>query len=214
MCRCLGNTFLTVLTLSTIGVVTLAIAGLFVVVRVKHLYLVSDAVNIGLIVALSVSGVILILAIAGSCCGGKCLRTFLAIVYILFAVGVAIIGILFATNRDSLVSDLAHLWTDDKDDAPAKLLEGGFNCTCFNTTNATCIGNNSAPTDVNDTCSVKIQHVIDITWKWVLWVSIGLAGLLVITAILALLCAHCCDDEQHGAGAIRYGPQSYTLMGP
>jgi hypothetical protein len=208
MCRCLGKAFLTFLTLSTIGAVTLAITALFVAVRVQHLYLVDDTVDIGLTVALAASGAVLLLAIAGACCGGRCLRTALAIIYLVFAAGLAAVGILFSQNRDNIVPDLEKFWTSS-DTKTAHAIETSFHCKCFD--NETCYSGEEPPSDANETCAKKIKDVIDASWKWVLWVSVGLAGLLVIAAILVLICVHCCDrGSDHGAG-IQYGSK-YTLI--
>jgi hypothetical protein len=203
MCKCLGKTFLTVLTLSTIGVVTLVVTALFVVVRVKHLYLVDDAVNTGIIIAFAASCVIFVLAIAGSCCGGKCLRTFLAIIYILFAAALVVIGVLFATNRNKIVPELAKFWTDP-DSKTATVIQEAFHCTCFNFSNETCLSGEQPPASANDTCSAKIQEAIDLTWEWVLSLLVSVAGLLVLAAILALVCAYCCNREPSGHGGIEY----------
>jgi hypothetical protein len=161
----LAGTLFTVLTLSTTGVTTLAVVALFVVVQVKRIYPVSKTFEICLIAALVVSVVVLILAIVGSCCGGKCLRCLLAIVYLPFGAAIGAFAAIVALQRDKIVPALGCLWTSDSqaDLDTEKAIHIAFACSCYQS-NDTCTAADLDP-KYDETCGAKIQEVIDNNWQ-------------------------------------------------
>ena len=194
-CGCISATVFSILTISTIGVTFAATLAVFLLIKLKSLDVVSREVYIGSIIALVVVALVFLFAIYASCCGGRCAKFILFILYIAYAVAFAALGVFILVKRDAFIDELNRFWVDPKLQETAEIIEKAFHCACWNET----LCYNGTEFKEGQDCETILHQDVHKYWNVIVGVTFGFAALIFLGASCA--CGYaCCANRDSGEG--------------
>jgi hypothetical protein len=194
MCEVCGKIFFTLLTLLSIGITSAAVIGVFVLVQLSAMATISQEFNIGLYIALSFSVIMLIFAIYASCCGDKCARITLGILYLIYAAALGTAAGFILAKGSAIMNELGKSWTNPSDGGTlARELEKQYECLCWDSSQASCLNESITPS--SPTCSEKIDKSVKNLFQPAGIVLAILAALMLAGMVLAFFFAFRHPDE-------------------
>jgi len=174
-----GPSFLfAVLTLLTIGASTVVFVFLVIYFNKIHMKSVSESLLIGVIIGLCVSILVLLYGAYASCCGGRCHKLVLTVLYLVFSLVLGAIGVALLAVKGEVEKGLAMLWSTGKTDVTDSL-EEGFSCKGWG--------------EASDSCKTVIM---DFYSKWGTIAGGALIGLFVLLMIgVVFACRFICRSR-------------------
>ena len=178
--KCAAPCCLGTLTLATIGA-TLALF-IFVTIKAIELKELSDKILIVVIAGLCVSLLLFFLGLYASCCGGKCIRSIVAILFLVYAVGLAALGIVIFAFKTNLYNAIEKVM--DKEDVDQSIIDIEKQLKCCGFEDATLVRcwNSSY---ANVTCGSKLDAIYTKEGYILAGSCLGAALLLFIGTIFA-----------------------------
>lgn len=132
-CGCFKSFLLLILSCATLGIIFLVSLVCLLVMNSRNFAEISTGVFAGMIVAVVLSGLLLIFAIVASTCAKKsrCAMGTLGTLFLVFVLLIIIFVSLFWTKRESILNSLAKTWEDPDWKPEAEALEASFKCCGF-----------------------------------------------------------------------------------
>ncbi|OHT14506.1 hypothetical protein TRFO_43023 [Tritrichomonas foetus] len=180
--KCCKGLFLTLLSVVTMGVIAACLIAAVIVCKTENINKISKTVFIILIVVCVLACLLFVFSLYASCCGKRCAKIVLGILFLVFSVILIIFGICVLALKDKIMDSVAKIWdiTDKDYDAENKQnIEDIFKCCGWNI--HLCVSQMTA----EKTCKVLLDDTFDKYGKIVGIILIVLAVLLIIGAILA-----------------------------
>ena len=200
-CECLTATVFAVLSVLTTGLTAALTIGAFVLIKVKKIDILSDALHIGMILGVVAVTLAFLFSIWASCCGKRCAKGALGLIFVVFAAAFTALGIAMLLQRGSIKERASTFW--QKPEATAhvyEVLEDAFKCSCFNEavhpSEETC-------DPEKPTCEAAIGDALDKYGVIVAGCALGVSALMLVGAGLAFSIA-CCKKDESSEG-IMYG---------
>lgn len=195
--RCCTNTCLTFFTLFTLGATLgFLIFSTYIVSKVRK---VNDTIFIILVVATCITGIVFIFGIYASCCGNRCARGALSVIYLAYALAILACGIIVLIYRNKFANYLRDNYYDEKlTDSDKDYIEKTFDCTfperpVPNATNATLLENSTA------SCFDKFD---DFCKKFGIIIGVVLIFLFVVIFIgVVFACNAACKKRETSSGS-------------
>jgi Na+-transporting methylmalonyl-CoA/oxaloacetate decarboxylase gamma subunit len=162
----------TALSLSTVGVTSVALAILIYFIWNMELTPFDASVLVWLFVALAISVTVLFVAFYLKCCPWKYSKMVLAIIYAVYDVALLVAAIAVFTMKSSILGNLGSMWNKDPESAFVRYLEGKLKCHGF-----------SGPEE--GTCEGPLTDLLSKSSGWVGGVLIALFLVLLAGVIIA-----------------------------
>ena len=194
--RCCTNTCLTVLTLITLGA-TLGFL-IFATYEASKVRKVNDTVFIILVVVTCITGMIFIFGIYASCCGNRCARGALSVIYLVYALILLACGIVVIIFRTKFSKFLRDSYDEGKfSDKDLENIEDTFSCKFpSNPENATKL---TLLEDNSESCFTKFD---DFCKKFGIIIGIVLLVLFVLIFIgVVIACNAACRKRETSSGS-------------
>lgn len=181
----------TIMTLVTIGVTTAVFGIMLYYFKMIAIQEASSGLYAVLIIGLCVSLLILIYGTYASCCGGKCHKVIISLIYIIWAIVLLAVAVYVLVSKDKLLDTLGGAW--DSNNETFKHAENGLKC-----------HNWDKKEGELETCKVKITEIYEKYGTPAGAVLIILALLLFVGVFLAfkIICRKTADD---GASSSQQG---------
>ena len=192
--RCCTNTCLTVLTLITLGL-TLGFM-VFATYESSKVRKVNDTVFIILVVVTCITGIVFIFGIYASCCGSRCARGALSVIYLAYALVLLACGVIVIIYRTKFSKFLHDSYDEGKlSNSDIDNIEKTFKCEfpAENTTNLKLLESNS------ESCFTKFDDFCKTYGIIIGVVLIVLFILLFIGVVVA--CQAACKKQETSSGS-------------
>lgn len=165
------------------GLTCAGTVSVFVYMKVKNIDVLSDTLHIALICSVVVVCLLFAYAIYASCCGRKCAKFTLGVLFLCYTVVLILIAVLMYMKKDSvLIETAANLWINSAETGDVyAYLEDSFGCKCWN---VTCCATGVVYDPAVPTCQAIIAETISKYWDI-------LAGTVVPMAVLMLIGVSC-----------------------
>ncbi|OHT16921.1 Tetraspanin family protein [Tritrichomonas foetus] len=188
---CTGMCFM-MLTLCTLGV-TLAIL-IFATIIYSKIRTVNETLFIVIIIALCVTALIFIFGLYASCCGKKCSKGVLSMIYLIYAIALGACGVLILIYKNKLVGMLEDVYNKGKlssDDISS--IEEFFKCSFENKTELVLLN------ETDDGCFNKFEDYVK---KYGLIIGIVLLVIFVLLMFGVIMsCRLACKKEDISSGS-------------
>lgn len=122
----------TIMTLFTIGVTTVVFGFMLYYFKMMAITEASDALYAVLIIGLCVSLLILIYGTYASCCGGRCHKVIISLIYIIWALVLLAVGIYVLGSKGKLLDMLGEHWDANKEKGAISTAEQELKCSGWN----------------------------------------------------------------------------------
>ena len=192
-CGCFKSLLLLILSCATLGIIFLVTLICLLVMNSRNFSEVSTGVFAGMIVAVIISGLLLIFAIIASTClkKNRCAMGTLGTLFLVFVLLIVIFVALFWTKRESILNALGKTWEDPDWKPEAEALEASFKCCGFYGPPITSVRECLAQEYKAETCYNKLDSFLKKYANIVGIILIIMAILLIIGAIIAF--CECCS---------------------
>lgn len=187
-CGCFKSFLLLILSCATLGIIFVVSLVCLLVMNSRNFAEISTGVFAGMIVAVVLSGLLLIFAIVASTCAKKsrCAMGTLGALFLVFVLLIIIFVSLFWTKRESILNSLAKTWEDPDWKPEAEALEASFKCCGFDHMPILPVTRECVLTEyATTTCRKKLDDFLKEYANIVGIILIIMAVLLVIGAIIA-----------------------------
>ena len=205
-CDCLTAAVFAVLSVLTTGLTAALTISAFVLIKVKKIDILSDALHIGLILGVVAVTLAFLFSIWASCFGKRCAKGALGLIFVVFAAAFAALGIAMLLQRGAIKERASTFWQHPEAARVYEVIEDAFNCSCFNEavhpSEETCDPG-------KPTCEAAIGHALDKYGVIVAGCALGVSVLMLVGAGLAFSIACCRKGER--SEDIMYG--GYRLYG-
>ncbi|OHT11396.1 Tetraspanin family protein [Tritrichomonas foetus] len=182
--KCFKGLFLTLLSTITMGVIAACLIAAVIVCKTQHFEEVSQTFFIVLIVICALACSLFIFSIYASCCGKKCSKITLGILFLVFAAILIAFAVCFLALKDEIMETVGKIWNpleEEYDEEQQKIIQGFFTCCGWHVR----ICNVEQMLAADKTCKEVLDNFYKKYSLIVGIVLIVLAVLLVIGAILA-----------------------------
>ena len=192
-CGCFKSLLLLILSCATLGIIFLVTLICLLVMNSRNFSEVSTGVFAGMIVAVIISGLLLIFAIIASTClkKNRCAMGTLGTLFLVFVLLIIIFVALFWTKRETILESLGKTWDDPDWKPEAEALEASFKCCGFKVTPILTPRECLLHEYRGETCYSKLDSFLKKYANIVGIILIIMAILLIIGAIIAF--CECCS---------------------
>lgn len=177
--KCAAPCCLGALTLVTIGA-TLALF-LYVTIKVVELKTLSDTSVIVVVVGLCLSILLFVIGIYASCCGGKCIRSIVSILFLIYAVGLGALGIVIFAFKTKLYDGISKIMDREDVDKGVLDIEANLKCCGWEIANLTRCENST----FHVMCSEKLDKIYTKEGYILAGACLGAALVLIIGTVFA-----------------------------
>ncbi|OHT04750.1 hypothetical protein TRFO_06184 [Tritrichomonas foetus] len=188
-CQCMSSIVLSIITLLTMGVISALFVAALVVTKMKDLDHLSDEVFYVIIAGSVISLVLFFFGIYASCCGGRCSKIILAILYLVFAAALGASGAFLIARGDEIIEHCRKIWDDSQFVEVRDNIEEIFKC-CGYDAEARCL-----ITLELQTCHEVIGDYIS-KYKFYGGIAALALAVIVIIGMMIALANTCCGRER------------------
>jgi hypothetical protein len=167
----------------------------FSVMRHTGVDILSDGLDIAVLLGLLGSIAFFCLSVVVECCGQRISRAILGAGFVIFTAWFLAVGILFLVDRDAILDQAARLWINHRFFKSAPATEQLFNCSCWNI--SCCLVNETAPPYANLTCHYRLREVLRPYWTPIAVTCLCLCGLTLSGAVIAFLWAKSYNESEY-----------------
>lgn len=177
---------MTLLTLATVGL-TLAmfIYGIIVVKDMKDL---DDRILVAIIIALCVSALLFIFGLYASWKGGKCSRSIVSLLYLVYGIGLIALAILLFVYKDKVKTFVAGKLDTENVDHNLQEVEKELGCCGLHEAGL----ERCKKAGISETCEAKLDVVLD---KSMIVAGVSLAAGLVLAVATIFVMRATCKEE-------------------
>lgn len=180
--QCCNNACFTIMTILTLGIITAVFSILMYYECHYQMKSVNKTTFYVVLSALIVSALTLIFAIYASCCGKTCAKTTISIIYIIFALAIIGIGIIFLAFQSTIKDGMYKIWNGSLDQQTVKEFEKLFKCHTWD----------SPFEETTHTCKYFTDNKLSkyLMYAGIFTICLGVILLISVIAALSVFCVN------------------------